>query len=214
MLVEKKCIHIGKGAKIDRGAIVGYKPIRKIKNMDLKIGSRFFAMAGSVIYAGSVLGDNVIVGHNAIIREENIIGDNFSIWDNSVVDYGCFIGNNIKIHCNVYVAQFTKIEDDVFIAPGVIIANDIHPKCKFSKKCMRGPIIKQSAIIGVNATINPFVVIGKGAIIGAGSVVTKDIPDRKVAYGNPARIVSDIEDLKCKTGITGFPYRLKRDGKH
>lgn len=205
--MNKKHIRIGRNAKVDKGAIVGYKPLRKLKNIELRIGEKFLAMAGSIIYAGVTIGDGAMIGHNSVVREENTIGDNFCLWANSVVDYGCSIGNNVKIHSNVYVAQFTEIQDDVFIAPGAIIANDMHPKCRFSKKCMKGPYIKRGAIIGANATINPFVVIGKRAIIGAGSVVTKDIPDGKVAYGNPARVISDISKLKCHRGFTDFPYR-------
>ena len=207
MIVNKRHIHIGKMAKINKWVVVGCKPVRTIKKIDLFIGKYFLAMEGAIIYAGSTIGDEAIIGHNSIIREGNIIGNNFHLWNNSIIDYGCTICNNVKIHCNVYVAQFTVIEDDVFIAPGVVIANDIHPKCKFSKKCMSGPRIKKGAVIGVNVTINPFVVIGEKAVIGAGSVVTKDIPDKKVAYGNPARVVADITDIKCRKGFTNFPYR-------
>lgn len=206
MLINRKYIHTSKGLRIDKGAVIGYKPIRRIEKLDLKIGMNFLAMHGAVIYGGTVIGNNAVIGHNSIVREENFIGDNFCLWNNSIVDYGCKIGNNVKIHSNVYIAQFSEIEDEVFIAPGAIFANDIHPKCKFSKKCMKGPYVKKGAVIGVNATINPFVVIGRNAFIGAGSVVTKDIPDKKVAYGNPARIIGDISGLKCNKGFTDFPY--------
>lgn len=207
MLVDKKYICIGNGANIDKGAIIGHRPIREVIKLDLIIGRRFLVMSGAVIYAGTVIGDGAIIAHNCIIREENIIGNNFFLWSNSIIDYGCRIGNNVKIHCNVYVAQFTEIEDEVFIGPGTIIANDLHPKCKFSKRCMKGPHIKKGAVIGVNVTVNPFIVIGEKAVIGAGSVVTKDIPNKKIAYGNPARVVCDIADIKCNRGFTDFPYR-------
>lgn len=207
MVADKKYIHIGKGAKIHKGAIIGYKNLRGAGKPDLAIGKKFLALPGAVIYAGTSIGDGAIVCHNSIIREENRIGDNLCLWNNSIVDYGCKIGNNVKIHCNVYVAQFTEIEDDVFIGPGTTIANDLHPKCKFSKKCMKGPRIKKGAVIGANVTINPFVVIGKNAVVGAGSVVTKDVPPGKVVYGNPARVSGDVSDIKCSKGFTDFPYR-------
>jgi len=209
MVVNKKYIHIGKGAKIHKGAIIGYKTLRKVKSLDLKIGQNLVVMAGAVIYAGTSIRDGAVISHNSIVREENRIGDNFCLWNNSIVDYGCKIGDKVKIHCNVYVAQYTKIEDDVFIGPGTTIANDLHPKCKYSRRCMRGPHIKRGAIIGAGATINPFVLIGERAFIGAGSVVTKDIPSGKVVCGNPAKIICSIKDLKCRTGLTDFPYMSK-----
>ncbi|MDD4979705.1 MAG: acyltransferase [Candidatus Omnitrophica bacterium] len=202
---------LGSGHKIDRGAILGYRLNRRIPEDDrLVIGKRATVRSGTVIYLGSVIGNNLETGHNAVIREQNRIGDNFSIWNNSTVDYGCKIGHNVKIHCNCYIAQFTTIEDDCFFAPGVIIANDIHPGCKFHKQCMRGPLIKKGVQIGVNSTILPFIVIGERALIGAGSVVTKDIPAGAIVYGNPAKVKGSIYGLKCISKITDRPYRKEK----
>ncbi|HAV42552.1 TPA: N-acetyltransferase, partial [bacterium] len=142
-------------------------------------------------------------GHNVVIREENIIGDNLSIWNSATVDYGCTIGNNVKIHNLVYVCQYTTIEDEVFLAPGVMLANDPHPVCT---RCMKGPTIKRGAKIGINATILPHIVVGENSVIGAGSVVTKDIPPNVVAYGHPAKVVMKIEEVVCKKGIKMKAY--------
>jgi UDP-3-O-[3-hydroxymyristoyl] glucosamine N-acyltransferase len=195
--VPDEMILIGTGATIDPTATVGERPARSIPDLILRIGEGAFIRGGSVIYAGSTLGAHLNVGHNVVIREENRVGDHVAIWGNSTVDYGCVIGNHVKIHTSVYVAQFTVIEDDVFLAPGVIIANDPHPGCPCARDCMRGPTIRRGAQIGVNVTLVPFIVIGERALIGAGSVVTKDIPPRAVAYGNPARVVGTIDDLTC-----------------
>lgn len=170
--------------EIDKTAIIGYKTSRKIKNHKLIIGKNAKIRSGTIIYEGSKIGNSLETGHNAVIREENIIGDHLSIWSNSVIDYGCKIGNNVKIHSNCYIAQFTNIEDDVFIAPGVMFANDRYPP----SKNLIGPTIKRSARIGINSTLLPGVTIGEYALIGAGSVVTKDIPPRAIAYGNPAEV--------------------------
>jgi acetyltransferase-like isoleucine patch superfamily enzyme len=186
---------------VDPTAILGYLSPRKGVSTELVIGAGAVVRSGTVIYAGSRIGEGLETGHNVVIREENEIGDHFSIWNNSVVDYGCRIGHRVKIHCNVYVAQFTVIEDDVFMAPGVTIANDVHPGCPDSKRCMRGPVIEQGVQIGVNVTILPFVRIGARALIGSGAVVTRDVPPETVVYGNPARVHGSIHELRCVTDI-------------
>jgi acetyltransferase-like isoleucine patch superfamily enzyme len=208
--VNNQMVTLGEGANIEANAVIGYTPCRG-RNFILTIGPEAYIRSGTIIYGGSVIGCHLETGHNVVIREENTIGDNFCIWNNSVIDYGCQIGNNVKIHNKVYVSQFTVIEDDVFIGPGVTLANDIHPGCPDALKCMQGPCIKKGAQVGVNSAVLPRVVIGEYAVIGAGSVVTKNIPDRMVAYGNPARVVGSIEDITCTNNLRDKPYsHLKR----
>ena len=204
-LIDRQLVHVGSRAVIDESAVIGYLPGRG-NNQVLKIGTAARIRSGTVIYGGTRIGCNIETGHNVIIREENDIGDKFRIWNNSVVDYGCKIGNNVKIHTNVYVCQFTIIEDNVFLAPGVTLANDLHPGCPDSLECMRGPYINKGAQIGINCSVLPRVVIGEHSIIGSGSVVTRDIPAGVVAYGNPAQVVCDIGDIACTTGLREKPY--------
>jgi acetyltransferase-like isoleucine patch superfamily enzyme len=192
---------LGENAVLDEGVKLGYLSPRRDVGSKLQIGAGAVIRAGTIIYAGSTIGDHLETGHNVVIREQNEIGSHFSIWNNSVVDYGCKIGSNVKIHCNIYIAQFTVIEDEVFMAPGVTIANDIHPGCPDSRECMKGPVIKRGAQIGVNATILPFITIGERAVVGSGAVVTRDVPPETVVYGNPAREHGSIKDLKCVTDI-------------
>lgn len=199
-------VSLGPGHAIDPGVLLGRMPGRHIQDYALRIGPNACIRSGTVIYAGTTIGAHLETGHNVVIREENAIGDGFSIWNNSVVDYGCKIGCNVKVHCNVYIAQFTVIEDDAFLAPGVIVANDPHPGCPAAKDCMRGPIIKRRAQIGVNVTLLPGITVGEGAVIGAGSVVTRDVPAHTLAYGNPARVVKDVKELGCPFGYVEGPY--------
>jgi acetyltransferase-like isoleucine patch superfamily enzyme len=191
------------GYQVDPGVALGYLAGRRIANVMLRIGPGARIRSGTVIYAGSTIGAGLETGHNVVVREENVIGDNLSIWNNSTIDYGCIIGDGVKIHCNVYVAQFSTLEDEVFLAPGVTIANDPHPVCGL---CMRGPTIKRGARIGVNVTLLSHITIGEGALIGAGSVVTNDIPAHSVAYGNPARLLKSVDELPCPFGLVERPY--------
>ena len=196
----------------DDNVTVGYPTGRKIANRTTRIGRGAHLRSGTIIYDGVTIGQELQTGHNVVIREENIIGDNVGIWSNSVIDYGCRIGNNVKIHTNVCVAQFTTIEDDAFLAPGVSIANDMRPLCA---ECTHagGPTIKRGARIGVNVTILPGVVIGEYALVGAGSVVTRDVPPHAVVYGNPARVATTVDDLDCpiypgeKSYVNGLKHR-------
>ena len=201
--MKMKNAQIGKGSRIDKTARLGYKSGRNIKSSKTIIGKNATVRSNTVIYSNTEIGDGLETGHSVTIREQNKIGDNLNIWNNSTIDYGCVIGNNVKIHCNVYVAQFTTIEDDVFLAPGVMIANDPHPVCA---KCMKGPNIKKGARIGVNATLLPRITIGRNALVGAGSVVTRDVPDNSVVYGVPAKVTGRIRDLKCKASIKDGAY--------
>jgi acetyltransferase-like isoleucine patch superfamily enzyme len=205
-LVLPPGVQLGDGAVIEAGVILGQPTGRQIGDSTLTIGANAHLRSGTVVYLGSTIGSDLETGHNVVIREQNHVGDHVSIWNNTTVDYGCVIGNGVKLHTNVYIAQFTIIEDEAFLAPGVAIANDPHPGCAFSAQCMRGPLIKRGAQIGVNATILPFVTIGERALVGAGSVVTKDVPPDVVVAGNPARIVRKTSELRCLTGHTDKPY--------
>lgn len=202
---NNQIVRLGNGAIVDDSAILGYLPNRGWDHI-LTIGPGSRVRSGTVIYGGSRIGCNLETGHNVVIREESIIGDYLCIWNNSVIDYGCRIGNNVKIHNHVYISQFSVVEDEAFLGPGVILANDIHPGCPHALDCMQGPCIKRGAQIGINACVLPRVIIGEYSVIGAGSVVTKDIPAGVVAYGNPAQVICKIEDVKCTTGLTDKPY--------
>lgn len=192
---------------MEAGVILGQKPGRTPLDPRLLLGPGARLRAGTIIYAGSRIGARLETGHYVIIREDNDIGDDVKIWNNTTIDYGCRIGKRVKIHCNGYIAQFTVLEDDVFLAPGVSIANDPHPGCDFSKKCMRGPTIQAGAQIGAGVTILPFVTIGRKALVGAGSVVTKDVPAETVVAGNPARVRRSIYELGCPVDLTDHPYK-------
>ncbi len=196
-------VELGAGSIVDPNVLLGYPTGRPGVAGATRIGAGARLRAGSIVYAAVTIGDDFETGHNAIVREQNRIGSHCTLWNNSTIDYGCEIGDRVRVHCNVYIAQFTRIEDDVFLAPGVTIANDPHPICT---KCMQGPTIRRGARIGVNVTLLPLVTIGENALVGAGSVVTADVPDGVLVVGNPARVVGPVDKLECPFGIV-IPYQ-------
>jgi acetyltransferase-like isoleucine patch superfamily enzyme len=203
-------VELGPGASIDPGVILGYPSGRPGVSGPTRIGAGARLRAGCIIYAAVEIGEGFETGHHTIVREDNRIGSQCTLWNNSTIDYGCVIGNRVRIHCNVYIAQFTTLEDDVFLAPGVTIANDPHPICT---KCMQGPTIRRGARIGVNATLLPLITIGEHALVGAGSVVTSDVPAGMLVAGSPARVIGPVDALECPFGIV-IPYEQGMDVRH
>jgi len=208
LAVLRDFVSIASPSHCDSSVFLGYMPERKIRERNLKIGKESRIREGTIIYLGSTIGCNFQTGHSVLIREQNEIGDNVCIWSNTVIDYGCKIGNNVKIHCNVYIPQFTIIEDGVFIAPGCTFANDLHPGCSKYMECMKGPVIRKGARIGANVTILPRVTVGMYSLVGAGSVITEDVPPYSVVVGNPARVLKKTNDLICKSGLKDYPYKF------
>lgn len=197
---------MGAGTIIEPGAVAGYRPARGVADRTLKIGPASLVRSGSVIYEGSVIGSNFETGHGTIIREGNLIGNECRIWSHSVVDYGCIIRDRVRIHNGVYICQYSRLEEEVFVGPGTVFLNSPHPGCEFERQCMKGPTIMKGAKIGGGCVIFPFVTVGAGAIVGAGSVVTKDVAPGKVVHGAPARVRGKAGALRCRTGHTRRPY--------
>ena len=147
----------------------------------------------------------------AHILEGAEIGANCNICDHTFIEGNVIVGNNVTIKCGVYLWSGLRIEDNVFIGPNATFTNDIRPRSKVYPPEFAETYIKKGASIGANATIICGVTIGAWAVVGAGSVVTKDVPDYALIYGVPAQIKSYIcectQDLvfedseaKCKCG--------------
>lgn len=201
-------VEIGKGAIIEPGVIIGTPPFGR-KNGELKtiIGKNAYIRAYTIIYAGVVIGNSFQTGPHVFIREGNKIGSDVQVWCGSVLNPGNIIRRNSKIHAGVFMEMAT-LGVGVFIGPKTVFTDDPHPVMPPDyRECWKGATIGNGAIVGANVTLLPHVRIGTHAVIGAGSVVTKNIPAYKVAVGNPARVIKDIEDVACRvSGITHKPY--------
>ncbi len=178
-------VNIGEGAEIQPNVILGSSD-----DGELTIGKDSIIRSGAVIYSGVKIGDKFRSGHNILVRENTEIGDNVLVGTNSVIDGDCRIGNDVSIQTGAYIARYTTIEDGVFLGPLSVTANDKY--MKYGSE-LKGPVIKQGAKVGANATILPGIIVGKNSIIGSGAVVTRDVADNDVVAGNPARSIRGSE---------------------
>lgn len=161
----------------------------------LVIGSGAHIRSHSVVYAGSRIGDRFQTGHGVMIREANAIGDDVSIGTHSIVEHHVEIADGVRIHSNAFIPEFTVIEAGAWIGPSVTLTNARYPTSRDAKRNLRGPLIRAGARVGANATVLPGIIIGRDALVGAGSVVVTDVPDGAVVVGNPARIVRHVTDI-------------------
>jgi acetyltransferase-like isoleucine patch superfamily enzyme len=158
------------------------------------IGDNAVIRSNSTIYCDVSIGNNLRTGHNIMVREISTIGHNVLIGTNTVIDGNAMIGNSVSMQSNVYVPTNTVIEDNVFLGPCSVLTNDKYPiRVKYD---LKGPVLRKGASVGANATILPGIEIGEGAMVGAGAVVTKDVPPWMLAIGAPARIVELPENLR------------------
>ncbi|PQL92003.1 acyltransferase [Apibacter adventoris] len=138
------------------------------------------------------IGDNTLIWQFCVILQNAVIGKNCNINFNVFIENEVIIGNDVTIKSGVQIWDGITIEDNVFIGPNVTFTNDLIPRSKQYPEKFEKTIIKKGASIGANATIIAGHIIGEYALVGAGSVVTKDIPPYTVWYGNPAVKKGDI----------------------
>jgi acetyltransferase-like isoleucine patch superfamily enzyme len=158
----------------------------------IKLGNGGILRSGTILYVGVIAGDNFRTGHNVLVREHTTIGNNVLLGTNTVVENLCKIGDNVSIQTGVYIPTNTVIEDKVFIGPNTVLTNDKYPVR--IKQELVGPIIRKGASIGANSTILPGVIIGEGAMVAAGSVVTKDVKPWTIVAGIPAKEIKPVPD--------------------
>lgn len=158
---------------------------------------------------------NYFVHTAAIVESENIgkdtrvwafvhvlkgakIGSNCNICDHCYIEQGVVLGNNVTVKCGVYLWDGVQVEDNVMIGPNVVFTNDIRPRSKNINYKKVNTHIKKGASLGANSTILAGVTIGKFAMTGIASVVTRDVPDYALVYGNPAKIKGWVDEFGNK----------------
>ncbi len=197
---------LGDNVYIGRNSIIGYPALNNLKVMlkeegrivegksETIIGNNVMVYPNVVIYEDIKIGDNVQVFHNALIRENIEIGENCMIGTNTVLDGYSKIGNNTLIHSGAYICAKSDIGNQVFIGPNAGFVNEKTAQSRIGlvsaknyRDIEKGPKVEDFASIGEGAILLQGTAVGKKAIIGAGAVVTKNVPQNEVWVGNPAR---------------------------
>jgi UDP-2-acetamido-3-amino-2,3-dideoxy-glucuronate N-acetyltransferase len=160
--------------------------------------ANYFAHESAYVDEGAEVGDGSKIWHFCHVMPGSRIGRHCNIGQNVVISPGVTIGNNVKIQNNVSVYTGVILEDDVFCGPSMVFTNVINPRSHVSRKDeYRQTLVRRGATLGANSTIVCGHTVGRYAFVGAGSVVTKDVPDYALVVGNPGRIVGWM----CQCGV-------------
>jgi len=202
-VVIRKGTTIGDNVRVDDNTIIGKFPMRASlsifkegKNLPpTHIAHNCLIGANTVIYIGSNISNNVLVADLASIRENTMISEYTIVGRGVTVENYVKIGKRCKLESECYITAYSELEDYVFIAPGVITSNDnFLGRTEERFKHFKGITVKKGARIGANAVILPGKIIGEDALVAAGSVVTKDVPPRKIVMGSPARVIREVPE--------------------
>lgn len=196
---------LGDRVQVDAYAMIGV--IAAAANgVETLVGPGCWFRSHTVVYAGNRIGARLQTGHGAMIRELNEIGDDVSIGTQSIVEHHVTLRDKVRIHSQAFIPEFTVIETGAWIGPRVCFTNAKWPASRKAKDYLQGVHIEPFVRIGANSTVLPGVRIGRGAIIGAGSVVTKDVPPGLVMAGNPARRIKAVAELRYPDDAESPPY--------
>jgi len=168
--------------------------------MESTLGSTtdYFVHESSIIDQPCTIGKGTKIWHFSHIMENTVIGEDCSLGQNVVVSPRCIIGNHVKIQNNVSVYTGVILEDEVFCGPSAVFTNVINPRSHIARKHeYKGTLVKKGASIGANATVLCGITLGHYCFVGAGAVVTHDVPDYALVYGNPAV----LQGWMCYCGV-------------
>ena len=197
-------VQVGSDTRIDGYCELGY-PTPLADCQPLTIGCNSLIRSNSVFYQGSHFGDGLVTGHRVTVREKTKAGKNLQIGTLGDIQGHCEIGDYVRFHSNVHIGQHSCIGSYVWIFPYVVLTNDPHPPSEL----MMGVIIEDFVAIATMSIILPGVTVGKGALVGAHSSVSRDVASDTVVGGSPAKFICDTAKIKLKDGsnLSAYPWR-------
>lgn len=182
------CVVLGKRPRLQPGSSAEGDLWALVLDSDVTVCS------GAVVYAGARIEHRAIIGDQSQVRERSVVGSRSVIGRASCVDFDAVIGSRVRIQTGVYVTGGSVVEDDVFLGPGVTTTNDNAMGRHRQGEPLLGPTFRRACRVGSGALLLPGVTIGEEAFVAAGALVTRDVGDREVAMGRPARIVRTVPD--------------------
>jgi acetyltransferase-like isoleucine patch superfamily enzyme len=193
---------LGDGVKVLEHAVVGKQPVLSPRSTasreplpPTELGDGTVVSTGAIVFAGSSIGARVILGDQSCVRERVTIGDDVVLGRGCLVENDTTVGAMSRIQADAYLTAYSTLEELVFIAPCVVTTNDnFMGRTERRHELIEGPTIRRGARIGGGAVLCPGVEIGEEAFVGAGSVVTQDVPARTVVVGNPARVLREVPE--------------------
>jgi acetyltransferase-like isoleucine patch superfamily enzyme len=197
---------LGEGVRVLEHAVVGKQPSLGARSTAKReplpptvIGDGTVVSTGAIVFAGSQIGARCIVGDQSCIRERVTMADDCILGRGSLIENDTTVGEGTRIQAEAYVTAYSTLEEDVFIAPCVVTTNDnFMGRTEKRKALMKGPTIRRGARIGGGAILCPGIEIGEEAFVGAGAVVTKDVPPRVLVVGSPARVLRDVDPAELR----------------
>ena len=193
---------LGEGVRVLEHAVVGKQPALSPRSTakreplpPAQVGDGTIVSTGAIVFAGTRIGARVILGDQSCVRERVRVGDDVVLGRGSLIENDTTIGARTRIQAHAYITAYSELEDDVFVAPCVVTTNDnFMGRTERRHALMKGPTIRRGARVGGGAILCPAVEIGEEAFVGAGAVVTKDVPPRMVVVGSPARVLRAVAD--------------------
>ena len=200
---------IGEMARIGEGCVIGaYCEIAVdagvLPSAPLILGDSAIIRSNSIVYQGSNFGPGLKTGHRVTLREGIKAGDGLQVGTLSDLQGHCTIGDHVRFHSNVHIGQQSVVGNFVWIFPYVVLTNDPHPPSTILEGCT----IEDFAIIATMSTVLPGRKVGRGALVGAMTLVREDVPDDTICVGVPGRNVGGTEKMRFKESREPvYPWR-------
>jgi acetyltransferase-like isoleucine patch superfamily enzyme len=192
---------LGEGVRLGDNCVVGKPPVLASGSSatgeasgPARLGDGVAIGAGSVVLAGAEIGAGCVVGDQAHVRERTTIGQGSVVGRGVSVENDVSIGARVRLQTNAYITAWSVVEDDVFVAPAVVLTNDPTAGRRRAGEQLRGATLRRACRVGAGAVLLPGVEVGEEAFVGAGAVVTADVPPRAVVLGVPARVVREVRE--------------------